>query len=125
MAVDTALTFVDTTAVATINPDAEPTEISNSNSIDVASNLYRDYFIGRWRDEYSSFVIYANGDYYIKYDGGIEKWTKWEYYNGKLYFGTGNNNSMIRQFIISNESNSFIYREDGDTTNYSAYRTSN
>ena len=125
VAVDTALTFVDTTAVAAVNPDAEPTEISNSNSIDVASNLYRAYFIGRWRDEYSSFVIYANGDYYIKYDGGIEKWTKWEYYNGKLYFGTGNNNSMIRQFIISNEANSFIYREDGDGTNYSAYRTGN
>lgn len=119
---DTVATIVDSQSVDTI---AVSTGSSNMNNSDVASNLYRNYFVGKWSDENSTFVFYDDGDYFIKWDNGNSKWTKWEYYNGKLYFGTGYNNSMIRQYVLSYESNSFKYIEDGTETAYSAYRIGN
>ena len=140
-ALDTAAIAVDTSAIAVdssanfIDTDTTPTIVQEHNVIseadnvknfvDVASNLNRNYFVGSWRDDNSSFVIYDDGDYYIKWDTGETLWTKWEYYEGKLYFGTGNNKSMMRQYIISNEGNSFRYLEEGSNTIYNAYRVGN
>ncbi len=127
VSVDSSVNLID---VDTISNVMEEQAISNEasstkNYVDVASSLYRNYFIGRWRDDNSSFIIYDDGDYYIKWDNGSEKWSKWQYYEGKLYFGTGYNDSMIRQYILSNEENSFRYLQEGSSTVYYAFRVSN
>lgn len=133
--VDSTAVDIDTTA-GVIDTDTFPTLIDeqlvdtaaapiNEQYNDVANNLYKSYFIGRWRDDNSSFTIYDGGDYYIKWDNGDEKWSKWEYFDGKLYFGTGFNNSMTRQYVLSSEDNSFRYIEDGTKNEYSAYRVGN
>lgn len=127
IAVDSSANFIDTDTTPTIvqehNVSSEADNVKNF--VDVASNLNRNYFVGSWRDDNSSFVIYDDGDYYIKWDTGETLWTKWEYYEGKLYFGTGNNKSMMRQYIVSNEGNSFRYLEEGSNTIYNAYRVGN
>lgn len=127
IAVDSLANFIDTDTTPTIVQEQNiSSETDNVNNfVDVASNLNRSYFVGSWRDDNSSFVIYDDGDYFIKWDTGETLWTKWEYYEGKLYFGTGYNKSMMRQFIISNESNSFRYLEEGSNTIYNAYRVGN
>jgi hypothetical protein len=127
VAVDSSATFIDTDTIPTLIQEqvVDSAAAPITSHVDVASNLYRNYFVGRWRDDNSSFVIYDDGDYYIKWDNGDVKWSKWQYYDGKLYFGTGYNNSMIRQYILSNEDNSFRYIEEGTETIYSAYRIRN
>lgn len=129
VAVDSSKTFIDTDTIPTLVQeqivDSSVAPISNYESLDRANDLNRNYFIGRWRDDNSSLVFYSNGDYYIKWDTGETLWTTWQYYDGKLYFGSGYNNSMIRQYILSNEVNSFRYIEEGTKTVYSAYRVGN
>ncbi|RKS00572.1 protein kinase family protein [Flavobacterium sp. 102] len=125
--IDTSAAFIDSDSIPTLIQEeaVDSAAAPITNHIDVATNLYRNYFVGRWSDENSTFVFYDDGDYFIKWDNGNSKWTKWEYYDGKLYFGTGYNNSMIRQYVLSFESNSFRYIEDGTETVYSAYRIGN
>jgi hypothetical protein len=129
VAVDSSTTFIDTDTIPTLVQeqivDSSAAPISNYESIDRANDLNRNYFIGRWRDDNSSLVFYSNGDYYIKWDTGETLWTTWQYYDGKLYFGSGYNNSMIRQYILSYEINSFKYIEDDTETVFSAYRVGN
>ena len=127
VAVDSSATFIDTDTIPTLVQEEVVDSIAAPavEQIDIASELTRQYFIGKWSDENSTFVFYENGDYYIKWDSGQIKWTKWELYNGKLYFGTGYNNEFIRQFITSKTLNFFSYREDGTETTYNAYRIGN
>jgi hypothetical protein len=124
-AVDSSATFIDTDTIPTLVQEqvVDSAAAPIKSHVDVASNLYRNYFVSSWRDDNSSFVFYENGDLIIEWDSGNTLRTKWEYYEGKLYFGTGYKNSMIRQYILSNENNSFRYIEEGTETSYSAYRT--
>lgn len=128
LAVDTTAVAVDTTATAMEDTDTKPTilesEYSNDNKTDVASNLYRSYFLGTWSDENSNFTFYDSGNYYIKFDDGSEKWYKWEYTNGKLYLNLGQGN-LYRVYVLSSESNSFTYSENGEKRVWNAYRIGN
>lgn len=127
VAVDSSETFIDTDTIPTLVQEqfVDSAAAPAVEQTDLASNLNSYYFIGKWSDENSTFIFYENGDYYIKWDSGETKWTKWELYNGKLYFGTGLNNEFIRQFVSSKTLNFFSYREDGTETTYNAYRIGN
>lgn len=128
VAIDSAAVAADTTAYGMEDTDTEPTvlesDYSNDNKIDVASNLYRSYFLGTWSDENSTFTFYDSGNYYIKFDDGSEKWYNWEYTNGKLYLNYGQGN-LDRVYVLSSESNSFTYSENGAKTVWNASRIGN
>ena len=132
--VDSAATFintdteptviVDSAAVATQNTVSEEanTDIVNTTT---NSNISNQYFIGKWSDENSVFTFYSNGDYYIKWTSGNEIWSKWQLDGDILYIGLGENNNLLRHYILSDEYNSFRYRAEGDNTVYNAFRVGN
>ena len=130
VAVDSSANFIDTdteptvivdsSAVATIN--TVPEEV---NTETINSNISNQYFIGRWSDENSVFTFYSNGDYYIKWTDGNEIWTKWQLVGDRLYLGLGDNNNLLRHYILSDGYNYFRYRAEGGNTVYNAYRVGN
>ena len=127
VAVDSSALFIDTDTIPTyVHEEAVDTVAASViNQVDFASNLYRNYFVGRWSDENSVFTFYPEGDYYIKWDTSDSKFTKWEFTNGKLYLGLGDNNSLLRHYVLDYTSNYFSYIADGDNTVYHAYRVGN
>jgi hypothetical protein len=134
VAVDSSATFintdteptviVDSSAVATQNTVSEEanTDIINTTT---NSNISNQYFIGKWSDENSVFTFYSSGDYYIKWTSGNEIWSKWQLDGDMLYIGLGENNNLLRHYILSDEYNSFRYRAEGDNTVYNAFRVGN
>jgi hypothetical protein len=134
VAVDSSANFIDTDTEPTVIVDSSAVETKNTVSEEVNtettntttnSNISNQYFIGKWTDENSVFTFYSSGDYYIKWDNGNEIWTKWQLVDDRLYLGLGDNNNLLRHYILSDEYNSFRYRAEGDNKVYNAYRVGN
>ncbi len=134
VAVDSSANFIDTDTKPTVIVDSSAVTPKNTVSEEVNtetinttinSNISNQYFIGKWSDENSVFTFYSNGDYYIKWDNGNEIWTKWQLVGDRLYLGLGDNNNLLRHYILSDDYNSFRYRAEGDNKVYNAYRVGN
>lgn len=123
--VDSAASVVDSAASVEVDSDTEPTLLLTNETEDgdaASAKIPSTYFIGQWRDGNSEFEFYSNGDYYIKWDDGTTRWTKWIDTDGKLYIGFGENNEMIRHYFSYHTDNYFSYVAQGDTTAYFAKR---
>lgn len=103
--------------------DTAATPPTKTENIDPSTNLNRNYFFGNWRDNDSEFTFYSNGDYYIKWNNGIEKWFKWKYIDNKLYLYF--EDLQISMDILYSNYNSFSYSERGIKKVWTAYRRHN
>jgi len=122
--VDSFAVVVDTTAEL-INSDTEPTTINATTSIadnTASSQIASEYFTGEWRDENSTFQFFSDGDYYIKWDNGTSKWTRWIYTDEKLYIGVGDKNEMVRHYFTYYNNSHFSYISQGSNTMFNAWR---
>lgn len=111
---------VDTTAVAP-NPS-----FNDFEKKDIAYKLGKSYFVGKWSIENMIYTFYSNGDLNIEFktNGGVwgNTWVKWQFVNGKLYLGLGNNDSLLRYFVLDSTTSYFSYFPQGDNSEYNAFK---
>lgn len=86
------------------------------------ANITRNYFVGKWIDENSTFIFHANGEFVIKYNSGEELKCKWKYINNQLYIDLGGSYGEVKYNISENDLNYFYYSFDENIKQYNAYR---
>lgn len=100
-------------------------EIAEANYLINSKNntvINKKYFIGKWIDEYSNFTFFENGDLIINYNYGDKTKTKWKFINNELLIDLNGNNNFIKYNIINNDSKSFDYTIEENSTIYKAYK---
>lgn len=72
-------------------------------------NSLQKILIGKWQDESSTFNLYANGNYVIIYNTGVDQKGKWSVKNNLITFKPTGSSASIQYEIIDYSSGDFGY----------------
>ena len=106
--------------IDTAAANAERKKFDYNNPI---QDFPRESFIGKWKDENSTFIFYPNGDFEKTWNNGKSIKSKWKWIDQNLYVGLGSKKKFIRFYMLQNDMDFFSYKIEGEEKFYNAERT--
>lgn len=104
---------------------SEELNISFDNIAVPQQNINKDYLIGKWKDQNSTFTIYNNGTILLIFDNGKTLFGNWELTENKLKFIFDFGKTIDEYIIIELTDKIFKYKGTKEQTVWSADKIGN
>lgn len=104
---------------------SEELNIDFNNIAIPQQNINKDYLIGKWKDQNSTFTIYNNGTILLIFDNGKTLFGNWEIAENKLKFIFDFGKTIDEYIIIELTDKTFKYKGTKEQTVWEANKTGN